>query len=243
MRYSAVSFPLVLLLAALAAPAAAQADPKTLPDWSGSVEAGVVSTGGNTQTSSVNLKANAEREGRTWRLKTAAAMLHTRDSRVTTAERYLASLQGDRKFSERSYMFINTTGEKDRFSGYTYRTSETVGYGRHLLDRDTVDIHAEIGAGARQSEVETSGDHIDEGMGRLMGKLAWKVSETATFYEEVTSEIGEESTVTRSVTSLLTQVSGSLSTKLTYTFRNTTSVPPGTKKNDWETALTLVYSF
>lgn len=232
----------VLLVLVPAVPVLAQEAPPP-PDWSGSVEAGVVNTGGNTHTSSVNLKADAQREGRIWRLKANAAMLHTRDTRVTTAERYLASLQGDRKFSARSYVFVNTTGEKDRFSGFDHRTSETVGYGRHLLDRETLDIHGEIGAGARQSKVEASGDHIDEGMGRLVGKLAWKVSQSATFAEEATSEIGEESTVTRSVTSLLTQVTGSLSTKLTYTFRNTTSVPPGTKKNDWETALTLVYSF
>ncbi|MDH5525894.1 MAG: DUF481 domain-containing protein [Nitrospirota bacterium] len=236
---------IVMLTAAamtvVAAPAFAQdAAPKK---WSGAVEAGVVSTGGNTKTSSTNLKAKAVREGTRWRFTTNAAMLHTRDTGLTTAERYLASVQGDIKFTTRSYLFINTTGEKDLFSGFTYRISETVGYGRHLLDRERVDIHTEIGAGARQSEVEAAGDHIDEAMGRLVAKLAWKVSQTATFAEEITSEIGEESTVSRSVTSLLTQISGSLSTKLTYTFRNTTSVPPGTRKNDWETALTLVFNY
>lgn len=234
-----------LLILILATPAYAQESqkPREIPHWSGTVEAGMVNTGGNTKTSSVNLKANAVREGQKWRFTANTAMLNTHDTGTTTAERYLLSMQGDRKFSTRSYLFLNATGEKDLFSGFVYRTSETLGYGRHLLDRETVDIHAEIGAGARQSEVEATGDHIDEGMGRLVGKLVWKVSDSATFSEEVVSEIGEESTVTRSVTGLLTQVSGSLSTKLTYTFRNTTSVPPGTKKNDWETALTLVYNF
>jgi len=57
-------------------------------------------------------------------------------------------------------------------------------------------------------------------------------------------DVGEDTTVTKSVTALTAQINGSLATKITYTIKNTSDVPTDDiEKTDTETAVTLVYSF
>ena len=78
-------------------------------------------------------------------------------------------------------------------------------------------------------------------MARGAAKLMWKVSKTSKFTEELTTEVGEDETVIKSVTALSAKVNGSLSTKLSYTVKNTSDVPPGIHKTDSEMAVTLVF--
>ena len=228
------------LLSATLLPAGAFAANGT---WTGNVEFGYVKTGGNTDTSNLNLKAKAETSWEKWRNAVNFEAASSTTDSVTTAERYLLSGKSDYKFTEFNYLFANVVWEKDRFSGYDYRVSETVGYGRKLVHSPTVSLDTEVGGGARQSKITATGDTQDEALARLAAKLAWTISESTGFGEELTVDIGEESTVTRSVTSLKSQVAGNLATKITFTFRNTTDTPAGVKSNDYETAVALVYGF
>jgi putative salt-induced outer membrane protein len=229
------------LMAAASAPAMAETTPP--PPWKGEGELGIVSTKGNTETTTVSAKATVVKESDRWRHTGHGEALNTSDKNSTTAERYMLSGKSDLKITEFNYLFGEVNWEKDRFSGYDYRVSETVGYGRRLVHSPSVDLDTEVGAGARQSKVTATGDTQDEALGRLAAKLAWKISETTGFGEDVTVDIGEESTVTRSVTSLKSQVKDNLSTKITFTFRNQSDTPTGVKSNDYETAVALVYGF
>lgn len=236
MRHGAFAIALVL---AAAAPAWAEDAPK---GWSGEAELGLVATDGNTQTQNLNAKAKVAREGATWRDTLAAETVLASNDDGTTAERYFATGKADRKLGARSYVFVTANWEKDRFSGYDYRVTEAVGYGHRVVATDAVTLNLEAGPGARHSHL-ASGETEDEFLGRLAANLAWKVSGTATFTEELTSDLGEEATVTRSVTALKAQVVGQLATKLSVTFKHTSDTPPGVKEADVETALTLVYGF
>lgn len=132
--------------------------------------------------------------------------------------------------------------EDDKFSGYDYRVSEALGYGRRVIDEPTLMLSLEIGPGARQSKLETGGSD-NEMTARGAAKLEWKIAETSTFTEDLTTDVGEDVTVTKSITALRAQINGSLATKITYTIKNTSDVPVGVRKTDTETAVTLVYSF
>ncbi|KAF0192935.1 MAG: hypothetical protein FD165_38 [Gammaproteobacteria bacterium] len=80
-------------------------------------------------------------------------------------------------------------------------------------------------------------------LARAAGNYVWKISDTTTFSEELTIDAGQDSTISKSVTGLKSQVAGNLATKLTLTIKNTSDVPPGVEKTDTETAVTLVYGF
>jgi putative salt-induced outer membrane protein len=231
------------LAAAVPAAAPAAETPAEPAGWSGEAELGAVFTGGNTETENVNAKAAVAHDGARWRHAAKAEAVLASDDQGTTGERYLANVKSDLKLGEANYLFVTANWEKDRFSGYDYRVSEAVGYGRRLVAGPPVTVDVEVGPGARQSRQEDVGGVKTEYMARLAGKLEWGISETSTLTEDLSSEIGEDATVTRSVTALKTQVAGQLATKISFTVKHTSDVPPGVEETDYETAVTLVYGF
>jgi putative salt-induced outer membrane protein len=237
MRHTAIA---VLLAVVAAAPAFAAETPK---GFSGEAELGFVATDGNTQTQNLNAKAKIAHEATHWRTEGAAEAVLASDTGGATAERYFTSAKTDRKLGERAYLFVTASWEKDRFSGFDWRVTEALGYGYRLVATDRTTLDLEAGPGARESRVEATGEIQNEGMGRVHLNLEWKPADTSTLSEEATSEIGARSTVTRSVTALKAQVAGQLATKISFTVKNTTDVPPGVEKTDYETAVTLVYGF
>lgn len=225
--------------ALMAGPVMAEEKPAV---WTGEAALGFVMTSGNTDTQSINAKGKAVNERDMWRHSAVVEALNTENNNATTAERYLLSGQTNYKFKPRHYVFGLANYEDDRFSGYDWRASEAVGYGYRAIEEDNLKLDLEGGPGARQSKLN-NGTRQDEGMVRLAGNLDWKVSKTSNFTEVLTSEIGEDTTISKSVTGLKTQINGSLSMKIAYTVKHTSDVPAGIKKVDRETGVMLVYGF
>ena len=211
--------------------------------WKGDAELGVLNTNGNTKTQNITFKAKIVNDRDHWRHTLNGEALNSSEKGSTTAERYFISGKSDFKLTDRSYTFGLLTYENDRFSGYDQRTTETLGYGRNVIKRDTLTLDLEAGLGARQSKLSATGENQNEGLIHLAGSLGWKLSDTSTFSEDLSSDIGEKSTVTKSVTALKTQIAGNLASKLSFTAKHSSQVPAGVSKMDTETAVTLVYGF
>lgn len=210
--------------------------------WSGEAALGFVMTSGNTDTQSINAKAKAVNEREMWRHAAAVEALNTETASTTTAKRYLVTGQTNYKFKPRHYVFGLASYEDDQFSGYDWRATEVAGYGYRAIEAPNLILDLEGGPGARQSKLN-DGSRDNEGMVRLAGNLDWKVSETTNFTEVLTSDIGQDVTISKSVTGLKTQINGSLSMKVAYTVKHTSDVPVGIVKMDRETAVMLVYGF
>lgn len=210
--------------------------------WKGSVELGIVNTTGNTETKTTSAKAKAATETEKWRHTITYESLNSSDQGVTTAERYAINGQSDYKLDKKNFFFAMINYEEDKFSGYEYRMTEAVGYGRRVLEEPNLSLDLEIGPGARQSKPDT-GSTENESTVRGAAKLVWKISKTSTFTEDLSTDVGDDNTITKSVSALTAQINGSLATKITYTVKNSSEVPVGVKKTDTETAVTLVYNF
>ena len=215
----------------------------TVPAWKADAELGLLVTNGNTKTKNITAKAKVVNNRDRWRHTLTAEVLNSSEDSSTTAERYFLSGKSDYKLTEKSYAFGLLSYENDRFSGYDYRISETLGYGRNIIQRDTLTLDLEAGLGSRQSKVSTTGGKENEGLVHLGGGLNWKLSGTSTFSENLSSDIGEKAAITKSVTSLKTQIVGNLASNISYTAKYTSHVPAGFTKLDTETAVTLVYSY
>ena len=211
-------------------------------EWKGEGEFGYVATSGNTETSNLKARLGLVHERDKWRHDAKLEALNTSDRDVTTGERYAAIWQTDYKFTEFDYSFGRIHYETDKFSGYDYRVSETVGYGRRVLRRPDMTLDLEAGPGARQSKLET-GAVEKELMLRLAGKYAWDITAQSRFTQDLSFDIGEDTTITKSVTAVQAMIIGDLSMKLSYTLENVSNVPAGVKNTDSETAATLVYAF
>jgi putative salt-induced outer membrane protein len=231
----------VLCVSCLSTSAFAQEEP--VDKYKGNAELGYVKTTGNTETQTLNFKSKVEANYNKWRQTLKLEALNSRDGDVTTAEKYLGSLKTDYRFTKRDYAFGLLAYENDRFSGYKYQANISVGYGRQVIDRKNLWLNLEGGPGARFSELDETGESQDEFILFLAGDFGWQISETSLFEQELSTEIGEDSTITRSTTSLSAQIVGSLAMKLSYKVKHTSDVPPDIEKTDTETSVTLVYKF
>lgn len=227
-------------------PAAAADEPppqEPKKPWSAEVGLGILLTSGNTRNTNINGTANLGYEKDHWREAGRLEVTRNRSDGEDTAERYFAQWKTDYKFDPDNYVFLLLSYEDDRFSGYDYQAVESIGYGRSVLKGPSVKLDLEAGVGDRQSRLSDTKEEESEGLLHFASIFDWTISEQATFREELSSDIGEDLTVTSSLTSLTTQVAGDLAAKLTFRVRHISDVPPDVDKTDTETTVNLVYKF
>tara|TARA_R110002111_G_scaffold111835_7_gene171606 strand:- start:377 stop:1210 length:834 start_codon:yes stop_codon:yes gene_type:complete len=211
--------------------------------WKGEAGAGLLTTSGNSETESLNGKFLLDWTSAPWKNSFTATALNNGDTDGRTAERYTVGDQLDYNFTERDYAFGAIDWEKDLFGPTRERTAETVGYGRHVLIGPVHFLDAEIGAGARQSEEQGTGDKESEAIGRFGGKYRWVISDTSQFAQSVKVEYGSSNTFTEAVSELKLSIIGNLFAAVAFTVRNNTDVPPDTEKTDTVTSFNLSYAF
>lgn len=216
--------------------------------WTSSVELGVINTTGNTKTQTAAAKADVTYEVEKWRHNghvegygSSSEDADTGES-VTSAERYLLAGKSDYKFNEYDYVFGLVKLQKDLFSGFEYEHVVALGYGRKLIKQADMELDVEIGPGVRFYKVD-NGISDEEALIRLAGKYWWAITDHSKFTQDLIVEAGEDLTSTTSVTGLQANINSALAMRLTFTAKNKSDVPVGTKETDTETALTLVYNF
>jgi putative salt-induced outer membrane protein len=237
-------FGLVLILTVAPVLAAEQTEEQTVKKskWNGEAELGLVKTTGNTETESFVLKARVINTRDKWKHTGRGEALRNADGDTVTAEKYFLSGKSEYTFRNRSYVFGLVTYDDDRFSGFDYQLLGVVGYGRTVMNRENLKLNLEVGAGGRRSEPEI-GETNDEAVARVAGDFEWKISKTATFIQELSSDIGEDKTITRSLTALTTKINSYLSSRIAYQLKQTSDVPPGIEKTDTELTFTLVAKY
>jgi putative salt-induced outer membrane protein len=225
----------------LAVPALAAEEEQEGP-WAGKATLGYLATSGNTDNSNLNTAFEISYTRNDWKHGFKVHAINATEDQATTAESYDAGWKSEREFSESNYLFGQLDWRKDRFSGYDQQFSQTVGYGRRLLETDKQKLNVEIGAGARQSQLA---DGTDQNETILRGGLDYtlKLSDNAEFFQGLVVESGSENTYLESVTKLSASLVGNLALVASYTIKNNSDVPAGTEKTDTFTALSLEYKF
>jgi putative salt-induced outer membrane protein len=226
-----------ILAVLLLSPALARAE------WRGEAGAGLLTTSGNSESESFNGKVLLDWKHDPWKNSFTGTAINSGDEEGRTAERYTVGDKLDWHFNPRDYLFGAVDWEKDLFGGFRERTAETAGYGRHLLTGPVHLLDIEIGAGARQTEEQDTGDKENEAIGRLGGKYKWIISDHSGFAQSVKVEYGKNNTFTESISELKLSIVGNLFASLSFTLRNNSDVPPDTKKTDTFTAVNLSYAF
>ncbi|MCH9694372.1 MAG: DUF481 domain-containing protein [Gammaproteobacteria bacterium] len=235
---------LLTALALIALPLAlhAQDTEQEEDGWSGKATLGYLATSGNTENSTLNTGFEVGFATGRWAHIANAFAITSSESEVTTAEAYELGWKSERKLSDKDFLFGRLEWRKDRFGGYDTQFSQTVGYGRLIIDKDKHKLSTEIGAGARQSELQI-GTKENETIVRGGAYYTWDFSETAQFRQDLTVEAGEENTYTESVTAISAKLLGDLALVASYTIKNNSDVPALTEKTDTYSALSLEYAF
>lgn len=219
-------------------------------NWEGETELGVLITSGNTEETNIKGRLGLVHEVETWRNTGEFRTNYSETDDETTAEKYLAALETDYKFSENQYWFLRGSYEDDRFSGYDFESSATTGYGNRVWtsgERSFLDLS--VGGGYRYNKLEVVNaqgeDAEEEAIARLAGQFDYALSENSLFRQKLSTEIGldENNAVTESETSLQANVVGNLSMKAAFRIKHLSDPPAGSEDTDTETSLSLIYGF
>jgi putative salt-induced outer membrane protein len=228
----------LLVAAILAAPL-----PATAGEWSGEIAAGYLATTGNSSARALNAKAGLTYVSGPWKNALVASATNSSRQGASTGEAYFAGNKLDYGFTERDYLFFAVEWAKDLFGGIRERTSETVGYGRHLLLGPVHKLDAEIGGGLRQTEEQSSGEKHNDPIARAALIYGWKISETSALAQNVKAEYGASNTSIESATELKLMIIGTLAATLSYHVKHNTNVAPGIGRTDTQTVANLSYGF
>lgn len=235
-------FGLVLSLQSEAQQTAAVAAQNEADPWLVKAALGYLATSGNTESSSLNAGFSAAYAKGKWLHSLEAAAINATEDEQTTAEAYALGWKSEYNLTDADYLFGRLNWRKDRFSGYDQQLSESLGYGRRLIDTGIHVLNAEIGVGARQSDV-ADGTTENDAIMRAGLDYLWQFSETAQFTQVLAVESGSTNTYFESISALTARLVGDLALVASYTIKNNSDVPVGSEKTDTFTALSLEYSF
>lgn len=233
---------LIVILTAMTLSFSAMAQQEPASPWTGTATLGYLATSGNTENSTLNTGVEVGFATGDWQHSANAFAITASENKASTAEAYELGWKTERNLTDKDFLFGRLNWRKDRFSGYDTQFSQTVGYGRRLIDTDVHHLNVEAGVGARQSEL-ISGIKENETIFRGGAYYKWLFSETAHFRQDLTVEAGSKNTNLVSVSALTAKLMGNLAMVASYTIKNNSDVPAPTEKTDTYTALSLEYAF
>ena len=210
--------------------------------WSGAISLGYLSTTGNTETTSYNTKLGVSYESDGWKHSLSAAAHGADESEETTAEAYQAGWKSEYSFTDHDFLFGTVDWRKDRFSGVDQQLTESVGYGRRLIDTENHHLSAGLGVGHRSADL-ADGTSESGVIGRGSIDYDWTWSETAGFGQNVIVESGSDNTYIESVSLVRARLLGDLALVLSYTVKHNTDVPVGSENTDKLSAISIEYAF
>ncbi len=210
--------------------------------WSGSGEAGGFISSGNTNTKGIAIGANLIKETRAWKHSLRGFVDFQRQDGVTTRERYFAGYEGNYNITPNFYALATLAYEKDRFSGFDRRFSESLGLGYKLVNTDSIKVAIEAGPALRQTRY-TSGFDDSAFAARGAGSLNWTISPSLAFTENATIFYDSFNTSVQSITALTAKLGGALSARASFQYNNESNPPAGRKNSDTTSRVTLVYSY
>ncbi|SEM02408.1 DUF481 domain-containing protein [Halomonas caseinilytica] len=213
------------------------------PTWSGTAELGYTSLSGNTDSQTLITKGHLAWLTGPFTHSLRGEIRHVTQDDETSAERYQATARERYDLNGSDYLFGFTRWDKDRFSGYNYQITAIAGYGRRMLNDDRQTLALEVGPGYRHDSLP---DTDDRNLAVAYGALdyQWKISETASFGQELSLEHTRENLTSRALSSLTASLNDHLALKLSHEIEHNSRPPEDAMaKTDHTTTASLVYDW
>ena len=218
-------------------------------------ELGLILTNGNTTSTILKGKLDIKHDLSNWRMNYIFDALFNEDqifdadtnetTDVTTAEKYFASVQADYKLgSKDSSLFIYASRTNDRFSGFDFQDTLSVGYSNTFFRNDRSYLKYDIGPGYSRSRSE--GVTEETAIIRVAFDYEYNFSDSAKFSQTVSSDFSPDTdinTKTKAESAVLTQIAGSLSLKVSLTIDNNSIVADNVEHTDTQTSASIIYTF
>ncbi|MFT6077956.1 MAG: putative salt-induced outer membrane protein [Myxococcota bacterium] len=207
-----------------------------------SIEAGLSLAKGNNEQENVNVDFKTTYDAIKWKTTFQASAVNRKENDTRTAEEYRTSLNSRYKLDSKGYFFGEAEYVSDRFSGYKFRFSETVGYGHVFVKNNIINFEVEASVGGRHSKLSND-VRENSAIQKNTGRFNYKLTENIIFLQKASISFGRDATISSSETSVKTKLSKSLYLNFGINFEHISEVPAGTKKTDTLTKLNLGYTF
>ena len=206
------------------------------------IQLGALFTSGNTEDQTLNFAGSIGLLQDQWEYVFSLDGLFSSNENDVTGQRFYAVASANYEFTQNSFFLTRLAHEDDRFSGFDSQSDITFNYGRKLLGSIAdMELTLNAGVGVRWSRLDDS-DFV-EPIVRLAGDYEWKISDTASFGQQLSVEAGNEANIYRYETSIETRILNNLSLRFSINIKHQTDVPAGREKTDTETAITFVMNF
>ncbi len=211
--------------------------------WKRSVEGGISIENGNSESESFygNTKIDYD-SGNKWKDIFNARGENKKENEERSKEEYRVNNQTRYVVTTLNYSFLELEYVDDRYGGYDYRISETIGLGRNIIKTDNINLTAQFSTGLRQIKFSDQ-DKEDSLVARLGSNLEWKLNSTVSFNEDFDISIDNNARITRSDSNLKIMMNKSLYLKISLFIENKSNVPEGIKNTDNRTMVIIGYDF
>lgn len=224
--------------------AAVQAQEDEGRTYEASISLGYVGTTGNTESQTFETLMKYSLQQDRWTHGLQLQGLYTEQDNETSGERYFIAGKSDYEFEDDHYAFLKVSYTDDRFTGYDYQATASVGYGHYFYNRSDLTLETYVGVGHRwNAYLDDARDNEGESIISLGETLEWHFSEDSKLTQSLLSELGEDLTVTRFEIALVSRLVNRLATKIAFQVRHISAVPVDRKKVDTQTSVNLVYEF
>ena len=212
-------------------------------DWQMWIDAGFTVSSGNTQEKESNVSVKWEHEVTNWKNNAEFIGVNQKGQDKHIAEEYRVSGSSRYKWRDAHYFFSDVDYVNDRFSGYTYRISETLGYGYVFNKNDNFLLEGEGSIGGRHSKITTDREIEHSLLQKFTGRFKKDITKHITFTEEFSVSFGEDATISKSDANITTRLIDELYLKLRFNVEHISDPPVDTKNTDTITTLNLGYHF
>lgn len=272
MKTTALAVSLLLALPP-AAFAADSAPPPPPQGWSGSGEAGLAASSGNTRTENLNAKVSVKFNDARWKNDFYAQALRSENTVTVTAtntattpptqasttkyqltaNRFEVGASAGYKLDDRSYLIGAARHEHDQFSPYNDQSIASAGYGYQFVKNPGNEFAVEVGAGYKSVQATSATSpsnplHVgaaaqDGGAARGKAEFKHAFNATTSFSDTYLVESTARNTFVQNDAGLQVKMTHQLGLKAAYEVRHNSDVLPGFKSTDQLLTTNLVYSF
>lgn len=226
-----------------AATASADLDFPPGKGWSGEIELGGSRSTGNTETEELAAGVSVAYDGSRWHHELGVNFDYSRDNGQVSSQRLVLDYQPRYDFTPRFFGFGFLEYRNDRFSGFSYELTESLGVGYQLFTGDPVTWRVQAGPALRLSEEDVTGDVSTEFGFLAQSDIVWSISESAALSNETTLVFARGRSTLTNLTALTMRIIGAVQGRLSFEMRNDSDPAPGTEATDTVTRASLVYGF
>ncbi len=211
--------------------------------WSGSGQLGFSMTSGNSDTENLSAGLLLKRESERWVSDLSLDLLRASNDDVDTAERYTLNTKTGYKFDDNDYAYYGTRWDKDKFSGFDYTITTSLGWGHKFYDGEEKRLITEVGVGYKTEAFDI--DRTENSGVVFVGKLDYmrQITETTKFENMLVLEAGDDNTFVQNDLGFSFKVSEKFAVKLAHQIRHNTDAPLDKDSTDTLVSANLVYDF